>query len=227
MVEESKLVHRVISELRAQKESSPFKPTVDIDLVWIVSAPGTVKSVSNEGIYKGRSADLEVVNYGVELVKQVTSVKTQKKEDLVSKEDIEQNGPILYYNGESAKTKNYVFPQNEDFAEMTLEPDFPIPQSRIQVRDIEELGTHTQVKEIAEFLRSNKAIKKVAVVGLVHHSRRIARYLEKYKGLFPEDVVFVSAPVPETRNPIGATLREVRKIKKYAKKGDLTEEPYF
>lgn len=229
MTENSGLAHEVINELRVIKEQPPFKATPDIDMVWAVSAPGTVKSPEIDGIYKGRHADLEVVEPAIQLVREVAALRTGKEVGLVTKSDIAEKGPVYYYNGESAKTKNFVYPQNEDMRAMAKEPQFPIPESKIVVEDIDELGTHTQIKKLAEFLHKleNRSIKKIAVVGLVHHSRRISRYIQRYKDLFPEDVVLVSVPVADRLNPVGATLREVRKVVKYAKKGDLAKEPYF
>lgn len=224
MTEQSVLVHKVIEELRNVKE---FVPTEDVDIVWAVSAPGTVKLAPNEGIYKGRSADLEAVNYAVEVVRRVTALRMGKDLSLVTKEDIEQYGPILYYNGENRSIPNFVFPQNEDFRELASDPSFPVPDSKVVISDIPEMGTHTQIKDIAKFLEDKKDVRKIAVVGLVHHSRRIARYLQKFKDLFPECVQLVSAPVPELHKPVGTTLREVRKIVRYAKKGDLNPDPYF
>ena len=52
-----------------------------------------------------------------------------------------------------------------------------------------------------------------------------AEHLEKYKDLFPRDVELVNAAIGETENPLGKTFREVKKVIKYAEKGDLAREP--
>lgn len=224
-MEQRDLVRSIISELRQKKEQKAFQPTPDIDMVWVVSLPGTVSTPSDDGIYQGRMADKEIVDAGVDLVTQITAMRLHKPVKDVSKDDIAQSGPTFFYNGEDRTHGKYA--QNEDLQRLVDTPEFPIPPGKVTIRNIEEMNTVGQVKNIAEFLHQNPQFKKIAVVARVHHQRRVARYLEQLRGLLPQDVELLDASVPETQKHVGSTLREVRKIVRYAKKGDLTEEPYF
>ncbi|OGL37510.1 hypothetical protein A3B63_00275 [Candidatus Saccharibacteria bacterium RIFCSPLOWO2_01_FULL_49_22] len=225
MSERKQLVHQVVDELRELKKSPPFEPTADIDMVWVISQPGTAKRASEDGIYKGISNDRKVIDYGIELIKEITALRLGKAPEEVTKEDIEASGPTLFYNGEDRNTRNSAYPQIEDLEELIDEPDFPVPRSKIVIDHIPELGTHTQVKGFFEYLQQRQLPEKVAVVSMIHHSRRVARYLEHYKDQLPEGVSLVNAPVAETHETVGITLREVRKIADYAEKGDLSRDP--
>lgn len=224
MSERSELVHTVVDELRELKQRPPFEPTADIDMVWVISQPGTAKSPSEDGIYKGISSDRKVIDYGVQLVIQITALRLGKNIAEITQDDIESNGPTLFYNGEDKDTENSAYMQNEDFEKLVLEPGFPIPRSKIVIDHIPRLGTHTQVQEFASFLHKSNPPEKVAVVSMIHHSRRVGRYLSHYWHLFPEGVTLVNAPVAETHKPVGTTFREVGKIVKYAEKGDLAKD---
>lgn len=226
MSERAELARTVIEELRAMREQV-FEPTSDIDVVWVISQPGTVKRVSEDGIYEGISNDIKVARYGVELVRKITALRLGKSLDDVTPEDVEKFGPLLYYNGEDAATRNSKYTQNEDLLEMVSQPGFPIPLSKIKIDHIDELGTHTQTKGFAQFLRTFGEVRKVAAVSMAHHSRRVSRYLQHYRGLFPENIELVNASVAETDRAVGTTLREVRKIVTYAQSGDLAKDPYF
>lgn len=225
-MENRELARNVIHELRDAYERPPFAPTPEIDLVWVVSLPGTVFTPSEDGIYAGRLADREIVDAGVYMVLQITALRLHKNPEEISKEDVEQVGPIFFYNGEDKTNGRYA--QIEDLKTLVATAEFPIPQAKVTVRHLtDESNTPGQVKNIAKFLHQNPQFKKIAVVARVHHQRRVARYLKHFIQLFPPDVQLIDASVPETQNIVGTTLREVRKIVEYAKRGDLAEEPYF
>src|SRR3989344_4586756 len=206
MSERSEFVHKVVDELRILKGQPPFEPAADIDMVWVLSAPGTVKEVSDDGIYNGISADLKMVRHGIEFVKQITADRLGKATSDVTKADIRNFGPVLFYNGEDKDTENYNYLQNEHLEEMVGEPDFPIPRSKIIIDHIDTIGTPAQVEGIADYLQKTGFAGKIAVVSMVHHSVRVSRYLEKYKDLFPRDVELVNAAIGETENPLGKTF---------------------
>lgn len=224
VVQRNELVKTVIAELRKKREEEPFQPTADIDVVWVLSLPGTVLTPSEDGIYQGRMADREIVNEGAKLVQKITAVRLQKDTSMITKEDIRQFGPLFLYNGEDVA---HGLPQNDDLQRLIDRGEFPIPSKNVVIRNLAEMNTPGQVKDIAEFLTDHPSIQKVAVVARVHHQRRVARYLQHYKDRLPEGVTLVDASVPETQNNIGTTLREVRKIVRYHNAGHLTEKPYF
>lgn len=226
MSERMKLTHQVVDELRDLKERPPFQPTADIDAVWVLSAPGTYKEVSQDGIYKGVSADKKNIDYGIRLVYEITALRLGKNVDEVTKEDVESEGPVLYYNGEDAATAQTNYPQNLHLQEMVADPEFPLPASNLKIGHIEIANTPAQVSDFAEFSRDFLPGSKVAVVSLIQHAPRVSRYLQHQKDSLPEGVIFLNAPTPETDKTVGKVLREVRKIADYAEKGDLSREPF-
>ncbi|HJY98680.1 MAG TPA: hypothetical protein VJ227_03130 [Patescibacteria group bacterium] len=222
MIEQKELVRRVVSEIR---EARPPHPAKDIDIVWVLSAPGTIKEPSGDGIYNGEIANWVSIQAGISLVRKITALRLDKKPEEVTKKEIEVFGPALYYNGEDRNTQNVKYLQNEALKEAIKDSNFPLPESKVVIDHIDTIGTPAQVQGMARFLRSTGFEGKVAVVSMIHHSRRLARYLRHYGDLMPDNVQFVNAYIPETVNSLGKTLREVRKIVKYTQKGDLAEEP--
>lgn len=224
MTERGELVHRIINELRELRDH-PYKPTPDIDMVWVLSAPGTINEHSDDGIYNGESADRVNIMAGINLVYQITAIRLGKEVKDVTKEDVAANGPIFFYNGEDETTTNVKYRQNEALARVLEEPSFPLPKSKVVIDHIDTIGTPAQVRGIAKYFEETNFEGMVAVISMIHHSRRVSRYLNHQKGLFASGVKFVNAFVPETVNGLGKSLREVRKVVKYSRKGDLTEEP--
>lgn len=220
------LARRALTELRQDKER-PFCPTPDIGVVWVLSAPGTVKEISQDGSYAGVSSDLTNVEYGLDLVRQITALRLQKPVEEVTKEDIGSRGPLFYYNGEDGDTESTRYPQNQHLAELAATPEFPIPESRIFIDHIKVAHTPAQVESIAHYLEEHPEIKKVAVVSIGAHSARVGRYLEHYKSILPESVDFINAPAAQTHNPVGTTLREIHKIQQYQAMNHLSENSYF
>jgi hypothetical protein len=230
MSERLQFAHEIIDELRVLKARPPYQPTPDIGLVWVVSQPGTVSKLSYDGIYiklanLGISNDLKVVEAGIGLVKKITALRLGNiNPSLVSRANIDEHGPIFFYNGEDSTTPGFGYPQNEDLAEMASATDFIIPASKMVIGHIDRISTPPQVIGIANFLRTLPGITKVAVVSMAPHCVRVARYLQHYRHLFPEGVILENAPVAETVIGIGSTLREVRKVIKYYYQGYLSKE---
>jgi hypothetical protein len=211
MSERQELVHNVINELRTLKEADPFVPTADIDIVWVLSAPGTIKDPSNDGIYKGVSVDKKNIEYGIELVREITAMRLGKELEGVSKEDIEAVGPILYYNGEDSDTEKTNYPQNLHLQEAAQDPDFPLPQANLVIGHIEIANTPAQIRDFADYLSKAQPDAKVAVVSLIQHSVRVSRYLQYYQQSIPSGAILLNAPTAETEKTVGKTLREVKR----------------
>ena len=129
--------------------------------------------------------------------------------------------------GRSWFLANTKYPQNKHLAELAATPEFPIPESSVYIDHIEIAHTPAQVESIARYLKEHPDVTKVAVVSIGAHSARVGRYLEHYKGILPKTVQFLNAPATQTHNPVGTTLREVRKIPHYLEMGHLSEKSYF
>ena len=222
----NKIALRVLEELKKHKAEG-FEPTADIDIVWVLSAPGTVKEISTDGAYAGASSDLTNVNHGIELVRQITAKRMGKDQSEVTKEDIGEFGPILFYNGEDSETEGTRYAQNRDFEELVATPDFPVPASKVVIDHIDRANSIAQIEGIAKYLKDHNLSGKIATVSIGAHSARMGRYFEKYKGLFPDNIELLNAAATQTHNPIETTGREIDKIYEYGAKGDLAEDSYF
>lgn len=219
------LARQAIEELRYGKEH-PFVPTEDMDIVWVLSAPGTAFTNSDSGSYAGDSSDRRVLEYGLHVVKEITALRLGKPVEEVTKEDVGTSGPILYYNGEDAATENNIYPQNQHLAEWAKQPDFPIPESNVVIDRIDVANTPGQIESIIKYIKQNGISGKIATVSIGAHDARVFRYLEKDRASFPEDVEFVSAPALQTHNPVGTTKRELDKVLIYSQKGDMAVDRY-
>ena len=222
----NKIALRVLGELKKHKVEG-FEPTADIDIVWVMSAPGTVKEISTDGAYAGASSDLTNVNHGIELVRQITAKRIGKDPSEVTREDIDKFGPILFYNGEDSETKGTRYAQNRDFEELVGTPDFPIPASKVVIDHIDTANSIAQIEGLAKYLKGHNLSGKIATISIGAHSARVGRYLEKYKDLFPDGVEFLNAAAMQTHNPIETTGMEIDKIHEYSKRGHLAADSYF
>lgn len=224
--EKHRYLHEVVNELRRDKES-PFVPTADIGMVWVLSAPGTALEISTDGAYAGSSSDLANINHGIDIVKQITALRVDKEAQDVTKDDIAAYGPILYYNGEDESTADQHYKQNEHLALLASDPEFPIPTSNLVIDHIDRANTPAQVEGIARYLADCDYHGKIATVSIGAHSARVGRYLDHYKSILPEDVQFLNAAAIQTNNPIGTGLREVKKVGEYTEKGFMSPESVF
>lgn len=214
----------VIEELRVKREIV-FQPTEDIDLIWVVSGPGTYDSTPTSGLYRGLFKDRERIKAGIEIVRQVTALRLGITVDEVTKEMIDQCGPVFYFNGE--EQGQGAFPQNPDLREAASLPEFPLPASKIVISTLAEIFTPGQIKNLVAYLTQHPETKKIAVVTHGPHQRRVARYVEQHKHFFPPGVVFIDAGIPEIDVPVGAVLAELRRIIAYLEKGDLAAKPNY
>ena len=222
MVEE--LAKAVIAELR-EKRKIVFQPTADIDMIWVISGPGTYDSTPNTGLYKGLPKDKERIDAGVGIVRQVTALRFGVGVSEITKEMIGQNGPVFYYNGE--EFGQGAFPQNPSLRDAVAKDDFPLPPSKVVIRTLTEIFTPGQIKDLVAYLKNHLEIKKIAVVTHGPHQRRVARYVQKYMDIFPPGIAFVDAAIPEKDVAVGGTLGEIKRIVKYVEKGDLSVDPNY
>ncbi|QQS18937.1 hypothetical protein IPL68_02665 [Candidatus Saccharibacteria bacterium] len=231
------LVHNALEEAWTAY-LHPTEPTEDIDLVWALSAPGTVKTPAQfeqepENPYNGESFNVGIVNHAVSVVLKVTALRTGKTVEEVTKDDIINRGPKLLYNGESLKTKGTRFSsQNEDFLELCRHVDFPIPFQNIIIGEIAEAHTPAQVKQLAELLRRDDGVpppRKVAVVCGIPHMVRTGRYLQHFRTLFSDGTSFVPSVIPQgsKEKMSKLTALEVRKALFYAAVGHLDPSSIF
>jgi hypothetical protein len=235
-IDRRQMVHDAVEQLWGVYVKPP-EPTQDIDLVWAVSAPGTVKTAAHfeddpGNPYNNTSFNVGIVDHAVDLVRQVTALRKGKPVDEITKEDIRSHGPKLLYNGESLSSSGTRFPQqNEDFRELCRKDDFPLPLENIIVGEIETANTPGQVKQLAELLSDSglPAPRKVAVVCGTPHMTRTGRYLQRSNGLFPSGTEFVPAVLGQGTDEKMSRLAalEVKKALTYAAMGHLDPHSIF
>lgn len=224
-----------VYSLHHEMDSMPI--TEDIDLVWAISAPGTVKDVANfpEGMrnnpYQGTKFNEGIVNRSVEIVLEVTALRLGKEVEDVTKDDIKEHGPILFYNGESeANVQKGSFPlQNEHFKELVEREDFPVPLEKIVIGELEKANTPGQVEQISELLTHFPKVRKIAAVCGIPHTVRVGRYIEHYSDRLPEGIEVASFPVHLNETDVESKLvaLEIGKAAIYAEKGDLSRNSSF
>ncbi|QQS65310.1 hypothetical protein IPO96_02030 [Candidatus Saccharibacteria bacterium] len=224
-------VHSLYGEMNKQLV------TPDIDVVWALSTPGTVKEPASfpegekDNPYEGTMFNKGTIVRSVEIVLEVTALRLGKPVSGVTREDVALHGPTLYYNGESEQNPGTRFPQqNQHFLELSQQQDFPIPPEKVVICPIIEVNTPGQVKQLAEYLTGKLPdTRKVAVVHGVPHAARTGRYLEKYKGDFPESTTMVPFLVDQNEkgNQSRLAVLEAGKAAIYGAKGDLDARSSF
>ena len=121
--EEVRLRKLVAAEI-ARFESESAKPSADIDLIWPFSGPGTFLSP-----LKGHEEpwmawmDAHRLQRAILLGYEVTALRIGKPVQEVTKADIAEAGPILFYNG--------IPVEMEAFLAVASLTNFPIPQGKI------------------------------------------------------------------------------------------------
>jgi hypothetical protein len=226
------LVHQVVTEMQALRDGPPFEPTADIDTVWVLSAPGTYYQEATDGVYTG-PFDRINIETGIQVVRDVTALRLDTDVASVSKDDIAARGPLFYYNGENANTPGNRYPQNQDLERAVADPNFPLPASRVLIRDIPTANTPGQIIDMAAYCRSQaespdgQMPHNVAIVGLFPHLPRVGRYLEKYSTDYPQGIDFRRVPVPVEKHGVGAAVRETKRIMQYLAAGHLAAASLF
>ena len=244
------LAMAALEEVRATA-AEPAIVTADIDVVWGLSAPGTFYDPANKDKYTHpytgtagnpmTSFDRHIINHSVGVVYGVTALRLGKDVSEITKEDIAEHGPIFYYNGEDENTANVNYHQNRDLQRAVDSGEFPLPASNVKIGTIPTIGTPGQFEGIAAYVTERNTqvaasqapkIGKIAMVSGIAHTMRTHRYLKHNEGGFPDDVAFVSLPVPLDANGVPRAQRmailatEARKTAIYANKGHMSKQPY-
>ena len=247
---ERQWARQVIEEYR-NYENPPVSP--DINIVWVISGHSTYDTLQSsfpkinpphpEGTLY-RVDDQERINFGVNLVRQVTALRLRKNKSEITKEDIVSYGPILFYNGTTV--------QNENLRNAIQNEIFPIPSENILIGELSEdddprkANTRTQFEEFPQELLESavKGNGKIAVVSHRYQLSRIARTINAHAVLEKQPlwekvnvVYFVSDKSKEdlpkdaksvTKRAIGirrAVIGEGGKINRYSKEGTTNTKP--
>ena len=203
---------KVLVELKTMAEAEPPKPQEDWDVVWVISGPeidfaGNVNP--GEKVIPNYNQTKQRFEAGLKIARDVTALRLQKQPEEVTKEDIENSGPSIYYNAKAASNeyiREIAQPNN------LLETKYNFPGQKIIVTNNESImNTDHQFEDFpAEMTKPNA---KIVIVSNLHHLPRIKRYVQKYPEKLPSEQV-VLYPVPVQKNEIPATtyMGEIKKI---------------
>lgn len=216
-------VRHEIEYLLHHNQHPPIHP--DTDAVWVFSGPGTFyKPIEEHEQNFTRWMDRYRILYGLNIVKQVTAKKVNKKPEEVTKDDIAHYGPVFIYNGKPE--------ENHDLRKALAHELSILPEEKVLIIDrvktegnIQEIETTIdQVKSFPRELIGKQITSRVAIVSHAPHITRILRYLDEIK-LFPESIkveVFSLTPIHEQALYMH---EEMEKVWTYFQKGDLSWNP--
>lgn len=222
------LESQAIEEIRGLREHKRH-PEIrqDIDIIWIFSGAGTAKAPLelHEPSWQ-RYRDNHRDRYAAVLAIMVTALKLKKTPREVTKEDVAEHGPIIFYNARASKSRN--------LKKWLSSPNSKIPVEKVVTVEtmIDEDGreksienTLDQAKTFPPELLGNNRVRNIAVISHAEHFPRIWRYLEKH---FPakDRVRFYTYPVkiPADWTKEFAQI-ESEKVPEYFSKGHLAYDP--
>ncbi len=216
--------HKVVEEYRELAKQKLPIPEQDWSVIWALSGPETTLE---ENAPPRPKESHKAVHYNMtkrrfetalQVARSVTARRCGKKIAEVTPEDIEKQGPVVYWNGSAA--------QNDYFKEFIkngeLMKNYGFPGSKIQItesRDIEH--TDHQFEDFPKSLISKD--NKVVIVSDFEHWPRIKRYLIKHQDKFTA-ATSVFYPAQPSELPVKIALQEIRKIHPYTKQGILPKD---
>lgn len=227
------LLRGAIGDFQELRDIYEFEATADIDMVWVLAGHGTYDSPATVPPYDpGVSYDRMSIDRGINLVYEVTALRTGKDIAEVTKDDIAEHGPMFYYNGESAEMPGVRYLHNEALARAVEDPDFPLPPSKVVIDYIDRGNTPAQMEGYAKFRDAQVAAgetpaQKIAVVSLPTHLPRTGRYITHYGNSFQGDPTFVQVPVPFEGAQMTIIMGEARRILAYYPAGYLAAQNGF
>jgi len=217
---------KVVVEIGLFERAIPTA-TTDIDYVWVLSGSGDYHKpfLPNEPIYHPWS-DQRRISRGVLLALQVVSLRLGKSVDLITKDDLQDQGPYLIYNGS--------IDRNSTLRRVVELPDFLMPKEKVVIVDgvwdnggtREITNTLDQVLSFPTDQLGNQLKGAVAIVSSAPHFPRILRYLSKHRP-FPDGTLVRCFPIPSDFEWAEKFAEEeTKRVCDYLEKGYLTEEPY-
>jgi uncharacterized SAM-binding protein YcdF (DUF218 family) len=208
---------KILEELKEIVKKEPPKPEKNWGLIWVLTGP--------EYTFEDKPAEGEKFNQtkqrfltGLEIARQVTALRLGKKPEEITIEDIEKFGPSIYYNGRKEHNE-YL---KRICEEKRLEKEFNFPSSKIIITSNENIKyTKDQFDDFSPDLVAKE--DKVIIVSDLYHLPRVKLLCDKYEFKLPPEK-FILYPSQPKSLPVGATLKEIRKIYPLQEKGELPKE---
>lgn len=251
-IEDRKWAKQVLEEYRDYQNPSV---TADIDVVWAISGRGSYDAKPTPYLLNSpefaksdlfREDDRQQTDFAAQLVREITALRLNKDVGEITKDDIEESGPILFYNG-----TNF---QNQQLRNAVVSGNFPIPKNKVRIEKLSETddpkdaNTRTQFERFPKELLENLIVnnQRVALVQARWHLPRIARTIDSEAVLEKQPlwsntkiVYFVSDKTKEqlpgdqksiTKRAVdilGAVRGEGTRINRYSKARTGSSEPRY
>jgi len=159
----------VFKELRALAEHPPI-PEASWDLIWVFSGPETILGKPEDTF---GNQDLERIEEGLRLQRLVTALRLDvpKRLEDVTKEDIIEYGPIVFYNGTERHNQELELWLVQQAASGT----FPNPRNKIVISDI--TGVRNTADQFEKFPKEilPASGRKLVLLSDYYHLPRIWR----------------------------------------------------
>lgn len=205
-------------------------PPEDIDVVWIISAPGLLTRWGSKPGWSSQfpwlnECERKVVGKGLNLVFSVTARRLNKPVEEITKEDVLANGPWVVYNAPDL--------ENADVEKILEDPDIKIPRKKVYIfSDFkDDSGQILMIKNTADQVRSihmpqGVHPRKIAICVLAAQWVRLGRLLAKPQTL-PKDTKVIVVPI---QSPVGheaehAIMESTGAVVNAFKNGNATTEP--
>lgn len=205
---------------------------VDTDIVFVLSGAGTYNEITSDDVYKpylwALATDFQRLDRAVEIVKKITSDRTNIPLDQVSRDDVNKSGPVLVYNGRP--------PNIQSLKEAIMAGRFDLPLNKVQiietVQDTEgNIRSYINtIDQMRGFRQSQFFDSHARRIILLSHDAHIVRALHIMgKHCLLQDITTLQAyPIPTPSwGIIEHTVLEVSGILYYSLiSGDATRQPH-
>jgi hypothetical protein len=198
--------------MRAIAEPAPA-PTWDI--IWVLSGPEV--SIDDPPAHNATRRRLLT---GFTLARAVTALRLARGEERLAADDLRQHGPTIYFNGWASH--NQALRASRDAG--VLERQYGVPRDKLLIASA---GIRTTKDQTATFPADlAQASRTTVIVTDAYHIPRVRRYMLRPTSPLALDRL-VYFPARPLTFPLKATLRELRKIPRYTRQGDLPDLAAF
>lgn len=218
-----KQVKKEIKDLYKTQEEIEIHPETGV--VWILSGPGNFfKPLDDEEKYM-QWMDRHRILYGILLARAITAKRCKKETKDLLQKDIQDNGPLIIYNGipdENAALRKAL---NKSLVSYPLEKVIIIDKVIDGKKKRNIIHTKDQILSFPLELLKKEKTNTIAIISHIQHFPRIMRYLRMYK-IFPDTLqveIYGLKPPKEMNKEFSE--EEANKVWDYYKKGDLSWRP--
>jgi len=200
------LKKKLTKEFSQLKSLSNLESKIDWDLIWVLSAD---QLDINRSYKNRRNETRERFETGINLAKQVGSLRTGHGQSQITLENIINHTPKIYFSGYNNHNKLMTKYVNE----LYFEHQYNFPGTNIIIGPTEDnIHTDSQFQKFPEELISKNRI--IVIITDAYHIPRCRRYLIKYLKKFPKEkfIFYPSKPIVLTEKSIKL---EINKILKY------------